>query len=200
MNYFTLKSARRSRVLAIMMFVFFVRWGFAVVANTQKAQSADGPELKPQEKIERELLGGEAHSYRITLVTGQYMRVVVEQKGIDVVVMLFAPTGQKLAEVDSPNGTQGPEPVSWIAQAGGMYQLKVKSLEDKAAPGRYEIRVEELRDATPKDRDRIEAERAFAEAEQLRAQGTAESLRKSIEKFDQTLPWWRGLGDRYEEA
>jgi hypothetical protein len=43
--------------------------------------------------------------------------VVVEQKGIDVAVTLFAPNGQKLAEVDSPNGTQGPEPVAWIAQA-----------------------------------------------------------------------------------
>src|SRR5262245_48427619 len=115
MNYFALKSKRRYCVTAIMMFVVYVHWSFAVTANTQKAESADGPELKLQEKIERELKGGEAHSYRITLVTGQYMRVVVEQKGINVVVTLFAPNGQKLSEVDSPNGNQGPEPVSWIA-------------------------------------------------------------------------------------
>ena len=90
---------------------------FAVTANQQKAEPVASPELKLQEKVERALSGGEAHSYRITLGTGQYLRVVVEQKGIDVAVTLFAPNGQKLAEVDSPNGTQGPEPVAWIAQA-----------------------------------------------------------------------------------
>jgi len=117
MNYFAPKSNRGYRFTAMVMFVLFVCSGFAVTANQQKAELADGPELKLQEKIDRALAGGEAHSYRITLKTGQYLRVVVEQKGIDVAVTLFAPNGQKLAEVDSPNGNQGPEPVAWIAQA-----------------------------------------------------------------------------------
>ena len=68
------------------------------------------------------------------------MKVVVEQKGIDVVVRLFGPDGKQITEVDSPNGTQGPEPVSVIAEAAGEYRLEVKGVGEKAAPGRYEVR------------------------------------------------------------
>ncbi len=196
MNYFVLKSKRLYLVTVIMMFAVFMYGNFAVTANTQKAESADGPELKLQEKIERELPGGETHSYRITLKTEQYLRVVVEQKGIDVVVMLFAPNGQKLAEVDDRSGNQGPEAVSWIAQAAGLYQLKVKSPEAKAPPGRYEIKVEELREATQRDRDRTAAERVLAEAEQVRLQRTAESLQKALDKYDEALTLWKALDDR----
>ncbi len=178
----------------------FGPFGFKLEASIRHANNQDARELKIGVPVERELAGGEAHTYRITLMAGQYMRAVVEQKGIDVIATLFAPNGQKFFEVDSPNGTQGPEPVSLITQAAGEYQLKVTSPDIKAAPGRYEIKVEELREATPRDSDRIEAERAFAEAEQLRAQGTGDSLRKALEKYEEVLKLWRTLGDQQREA
>jgi CHAT domain-containing protein/tetratricopeptide (TPR) repeat protein len=168
--------------------------------TTKESKQTDARELKLGEPIERELAGGAVDSYQVTLTAGQYLKVVVEQKGIDVVVRLFGPDGQKITEVDNPNGTQGPEPVSLIAQVSATYRLEVTSLEKGAAPGRYEIKLEELREATAKDRDRISAERALAEAEQFRAQGTAESLRKAIEKYQQALPLWSTLGDRQKEA
>ncbi len=76
------------------------------------AQAGQTPRpLETGKPIERELAGGQQHLYQLSLSAGQYLHVVVEQRGIDVVVTLFGPTGQKLLEVDSPNGTQGPEPV-----------------------------------------------------------------------------------------
>ena len=114
----------------------------------QQTKPSDIHELKLGVPVERELAGGVAHSYIVTLTAGQYMKVVVEQKGIDVVVRLFGPDGQKITEVDSPNGTEGPEPVSVIAEAAGAYLLEVKSLEEKTAPGKYEVKVEELREST----------------------------------------------------
>jgi hypothetical protein len=50
--------------------------------------------LEEGKPIERELSGGESHSYRLNVTTGQYARVVVEQKGIDVV------TGSKYVTLD----------------------------------------------------------------------------------------------------
>ena len=50
------------------------------------------------------------------------------------------------------------------------------------------------------DRSRVAAQRAFAEGERLRAQGAAESLRKSIEKYQEALTHWRAAGARQEEA
>ncbi len=150
--------------------------------------------------IERELKGGEVHSYQIKLTAGQYLHVIVDQRGTDVVVTLFGPDGKQLTEVDSPNGTQGPEPVSLVVENSGIYRLEVRSLEKDAAPGRYEVKVEELRGATVQDNTRIAAERAYAEATLLYAQGTAESRRRAIEKYEVALQLWRPLGDRIKEA
>lgn len=150
--------------------------------------------------IERELKGGEVHTYQIKLTAGQYLHVVVDQRGIDVVVTLFGPDGKQLVEVDSPNGTQGPELVSAVAKVAGIFRLEVHSLEKDATPGRYEVRIEELRTATPQDSIRITAEKAFAEAQQLREQQSVGALRKAIEKYEEALPYWQNMGDNYKQA
>jgi CHAT domain-containing protein len=168
--------------------------------DLRNPEQSETEELKPGLPLEREMQGSEAYAYRITVTQGQYLHVVVEQKGIDVVVRLFAPDGTKITEVDSPNGTQGPEPVSLIAEVSGVYRLEVRSLDDKAPPGRYEIRIDELREATRVDLDRVAAERMLAEAELLRAQGTAQSRRQSIDKYREALPLLRKLEDRQREA
>jgi CHAT domain-containing protein/Tfp pilus assembly protein PilF len=182
--------------------------GFASIKDHQldPQQAAQEPkppgilELKVGAPVERELKAAEMHAYIVKLTSGQYLRVVVEQKGIDVVVGLFGPDGKKITEVDSPNGKEGPEPVSMVAEVAGDYRLEVRSLEEKTEPGRYEVNVQELRAATTKDRDRITAERAVAEATQFRAQATAESLRKAIEKLVESLPLWRKIEDHGNEA
>src|SRR5438045_3401984 len=144
------------------------------------AQSGDQPLLTSGVPITRELSGGQSHSYRVTLAQGQYLEAVVEQRGIDVVVVVFAPDGQKVIEVDSPNGTQGPEPIWLIAETAGDYRLEVRSLEKNAAAGRYEVKVGQLRAPTTQDRLRIAALKAFGEASQLRQQETVEAVRMAV--------------------
>ena len=129
-----------------------------------------GDVLAPGKPIERELARGESHSYRLRLAAGQFCRVVVDQHGIDAVVTLYGPDGKQLVEVDSPNGTQGPEPVSLVAEITSSYRLAVRSLEKDARAGRYEVKIEELRSATTQDKARIAAEKAFAEGIQLENQ------------------------------
>lgn len=156
--------------------------------------------LEPSKPIDRELTGDQSHSYRIVLTSGQYLHVVVEQRGIDVVVVLFGPDGKQIAVVDSPNGAQGPEPVTTIAESSGAYRLDVRSLEKDAAAGHYEVKVEEIRTPTVQDRSRIAAGRAFMEGEQLRVQKTVESLRRALEQYEKALPLFQFVGDRKGEA
>ena len=169
-------------------------------APAQDSSHTEVRELKLGEPIERELKGGEGHSYRVMLTAGHYLKVVVEQKGIDVVVTLFGPNQNKLIEVDSPNGTDGPEPVVFIAEADGEYRLETRSLEEKAPLAKYEIKIEQLRQSIPSDKDYVAARRIFVDAVQLRLKGTAESLRGSIEKYKEALSLFRQVGDRLEEA
>jgi CHAT domain-containing protein/Tfp pilus assembly protein PilF len=156
--------------------------------------------LEAGHPIERKLKGGETQPYRLVLATGQFLRVVIDQRGIDVVVTLFAADGKQIIEVDSPNGTQGPEIVSAIAETSGTYRLEVRSLEKDVLTGRYEVKVEELRRANEQDQTRLAARRVLTEAESLRLQGTAETLQQSVAKYQEALSLYRAAIDRGGEA
>ncbi len=200
------------RTIVIMVFLALIVLGAARGArvsafnsslqqsNTQDSKQTQSRELSMGQPIERELAAGASDFYSISLTQEQYLKVVVMQKGIDVGVKLFGADGQQIAEVDSPNGTEGPEPLAAIPTSAGQYRIEVRSLNAKGAPGRYEIRLEELRDATAKDRDRIQAEKAITDAEKILAQGTGESHRKALEKYEEALPLFRALGERQREG
>jgi len=108
--------------------------------------------LRPGLPIERTLAGGQSHSYTIGLDKDQFLQLVVEQLGIDVVIRTFSPSGQRLGEFDSPNGANGPEPVTVTAAASGQYRIEVAPLEPREVqPGRYEVRIVEIRKATEQE-------------------------------------------------
>ena len=118
------------------------------------ANAQDGPtSLQPGTPIERSLAAGQSHSYTISLEQDQFLQLVVDQRGIDVVVRVFSPAGRRLGEFDSPNGTDGPENVTVIAEAAGVYRIDVAPLDQNQAPrpGRYEIKIVELRKATEEE-------------------------------------------------
>jgi len=163
----------------------------------QSAQERDS--LEPGKPIERELSGGQSHSYKITMTSGQYLHVVVRQRGIDVAVALFTPDGKKISEVDNNHAFDGSESIPAISDAAGAYLIEVRSPEKTARTGRYEIKVEELRAATAEDKYRVAGEAAFREAEQLQ-NGTLEAKRKSIEKYHEALELYRRASDRKGEA
>jgi erythromycin esterase len=99
--------------------------------------------LEPGKPVERSLTGGESHGYLVPLKAGQFLHLVVDQRGIDVVVTLLGPDGKRIAEVDSPNGDNGPEPVQVVGTASGDYRLDIRALEKAANRGRYQVKIEE---------------------------------------------------------
>src|SRR5262245_48684226 len=62
--------------------------------------TGDGIPLEKGKPVEKQIAVGQTEQYRLTLTEGEYVRVVVEQKGVDVIVELFGPDGKKLGEVD----------------------------------------------------------------------------------------------------
>lgn len=156
--------------------------------------------LEPGRAVEREIAGRERQSYRVKVEAGQFLHVIVEQRGIDVTVALVGLDGKPLVEVDTPDLSTGLERVSLVAQASGVYEMVVRPFKEDATAGRYEIRVAELRAAQPEDNDRVAAEKLFAEGEALRLQWTAASLRSSLEKYEASLKLWRALKDLYGEG
>jgi len=161
---------------------------------TSQQEAAAPPALAP---VERELKGGESHSYRISLAAGQFLHALVEQKGIDLEVVVYGPDGRQLSAADSPNDLWGPEPLVVLAEAAGDYRVTVRAPNPKAAPGRYEVKPYALRDATDADRQHAAAEKLFAEGEKLRLSQNATERRASVEKYEQAVPLYRAAGETY---
>lgn len=163
------------------------------------AQSDEPVALKVGVPVERELGGDVIHKYAITLAAGQLLHVVIDQRGVDVVATLSGPDRRQIVEVDSPNSAEGREEVWVVTDTAGLYRLDVRALEKNAPTGRYVVQMEAPRSATERDRSLVAAKRASAEAALLVTQGTAESLRKSIEIYKGVLPLYRSAGDRSGE-
>jgi CHAT domain-containing protein/Tfp pilus assembly protein PilF len=127
--------------------------------------------LETGKPIRRELAGGQEHAYRIDLAANQFLKALVEQHGIDVVVKVSAPDRKQILEFNSESRSQGREEVSLVAEAAGSFQLIVRPRQNVTPTGSYEIRIEELRVATNTERDLHEARKQFNEAIKLQDAG-----------------------------
>src|SRR6266498_69503 len=129
--------------------------------------------LEPGAPIKRELAGSQQQSYRIKLSAGQFLKVIVEQQGIDVVVVLSGPDGKQGSqgnqnwEFNTESRLRGQEEAPLVAEVTGEYRLTVRPAQKDARAGGYEIRIEELRAATESDRALQEARKLSEEARQL---------------------------------
>jgi len=112
-----------------------LRWSWLIVlvgflsSLSLAQQTPDIRELALGKPLERELAGGEVHAYSIKLTAGQFLNVIVDQRGIDAVVTLFAPDGTQLMAVDNANGAQGPESVLLVAHARLRSQTAQQSVQ-----------------------------------------------------------------------
>jgi CHAT domain-containing protein/Tfp pilus assembly protein PilF len=168
-------------------------------ALAQDSRGAEARELTPQTPIEGTLAGGETHAYRITLASGQYLRVVVEQRSLEMAMTVLGPDGRQIAKAEKKNREESAT-VSVLAESTGVYRLEVSALEKTAAADRYVVKIQAWRDATLEDRSRVIAEKTFAEGGRLSLPGGVDSLRQAIEKYQESLPHWRAASDRNGEA
>jgi CHAT domain-containing protein/tetratricopeptide (TPR) repeat protein len=157
--------------------------------------------LETDKPVVRELSGGESHSYQLTLAAGQYARVAVEQRGINVGLAL-SDESKLITEMDLfPIGDV--ELVSMTADHPTTFRIDVKSPRPTAPKGSYEIKIKFLRAATELDRSNVAGESLMSEAVVLLVKQGAESWRKSIEKFEQAAgqfktgkqPAWEATAD-----
>jgi CubicO group peptidase (beta-lactamase class C family) len=118
---------------------FFIPAFILVIHSNTFAQSIQS--LQTDEIKTSEIGGKEVHIYEIDLDKEQFFLAELFQNGIDLMIRAFDPTGKEIGEFDSPNGTQGPEPIQFSTMSQGKYQLKVSPLNSDAEPGAYTIQI-----------------------------------------------------------
>jgi tetratricopeptide (TPR) repeat protein len=161
------------------------------------AQNGGDP-LEPGKTIERDLAGGESHSYLISLASGQFLHAVITQRQTDLTATLFGPGGRQVGQFDGL--WYGPEPVCYLAEQSGSYRLEIRPLNQTATRGAYQLKVEELRAPTPQDRTRVAAIKVSTEGKRLIEQGGAQAYKLAKERNEEALPQWREIGDRFAEG
>ena len=162
------------------------------------AQSGDQRPLTAGAPMTRELAGGQAHGYQLTLAAGQYLQVSVDQRGCDVAVALLGPDGALQAEADFDSDLRGQEILSWVTKAACDCKLEIRSKSKTA--GRYVLKIEALREATPQDDGRVAAYRLHMEARRLHSTEIAETMRQAAGKYEAALTAWKNLGDQAGQA
>jgi CHAT domain-containing protein/Tfp pilus assembly protein PilF len=168
-------------VSRIVLFFCLFLISFSVSLRASPSQQATAPKpdaktdtnqsevrkLDPRQVIEREARGGDKHTYEITLESGQYLHLIAEQLGVDVVVTAIAPDGKKIIDIDSPNRTLGTEILHLFAETSGVYRIIITATGSDV--GKYRLRVAALRSATEEDRQRVDAIKKAQESKKMRA-------------------------------
>lgn len=107
--------------------------------------SPNGTVLSHGQELYTVIVGGDEHIYYLDLEPDHFIRVVVEQQGADVQLVLQDSTGEVLLRQDSPSGPTGTEEILFVAVQGDRFVLRVESLGDPGQSGGYRLRwVEQL--------------------------------------------------------
>ena len=170
------------------------------LAGPASAQAPAAEALLLNQSHEREIKGGETHSYVLQLAANQTARVEVEQKGVEVVLAAYNPGGEKFIDTDTPAGMSGGDSLLVTAAEAGQYKVAVEPSDPKADAGRYTIKLAEIRPTVAEDFQINEAagkiRRLAEKAESLRGRGTREERRQAAEAYAQIVELSRVKKDK----
>ena len=143
--------------------------------------------LSKNNVLERTISGSDEHSYRLALAAGEYARLTVEQRGVDIAIRILDPAGEVVAEFDSEARRNGTEQVEIVAPEKPIdWQIRIRPRYPKFPAGRYEVRVQEIRDATAGDRSAFEAQRLnFQAGQRIDAGNYDEALQLSSRSVEE---------------
>ncbi len=149
-------------------------------------------ELEPGQIHEGELASGESRVYLITSGADQYLHAVVDQQGVDVVVTLVGPDGERLLRMDRLISAHGLEPVFAVTRKDGLHQLQVAAREGSRYVGSYTVQLAERRPASETDVARANAASVYAGARSI---DWRENPGRAAERFQRAQAAWEELGE-----
>jgi len=165
---------------------------------------------------ELELVPGEMASFRLPLEAGEFVRLEIEQDGIDVAARWYDPRGELEFLADRSIYENGPELILAVAETPGEFRLELEAFERPGPPGRVRLRLDGPRRTTSREARRALLYQRFLDARQRERRGDAEAtigdyreIAELCERLGEHELWleatirageaWNGLR-RYAEA
>lgn len=124
-------------------------------------------------------------SRTVELAAGDFLRLLVHQRGLDVVLRLQDDEGRDVAVADSPYGAHGPDDLLFVAETGGPYRLLVEAGK-AGAEGEVEMEEPVRRPAGERERRWVRADTLFRQGRALRRdrhQEAVDSLEAALAEF-----------------
>jgi CHAT domain-containing protein len=170
------------------------------ITSTTLAQTpAEVTPLEEGKPLLRDLAVGQAHNYQIKLQAGQCARIEVEQRGINVLLNVFAPDGKYLFWLDKEWNITGTERAIIVAEVAGNYRLWIAPQAPPNAknipPGKYEVRLTALQTATEQAQRLFQAQILFAAAKQRGYSSDEKVKAEGIKQAQEWLRLYRNDGD-----
>src|SRR5690242_4489423 len=124
---------------------------------------------RPGPILERHLDRNQTHRYQLPLQANECVDLIVEQRGVDVVIQAIDPDGTPIAEFQEELRNTGEEHVQVVASKPGTYALAIKPMDgiDVGPASSYAIRQITRHTATDADRAMQEARALHLEAGRL---------------------------------
>lgn len=174
------------------------------VHNGAKDARHDSSDLDLGQPHFNELVAGQQHSYRLKLNAGQFAILTIDPTDIELVLAVIGPDGHRVVTISCPYGREAKTPVYIVARNTGFFRVSVRTVGESSPPGRYELLLAERRPATPKDRERAEAQRILAEGYKLLDTGgyrvPHDRAEHAVALFRKSSHLWKQAGDPRGEA
>src|SRR5215470_7477996 len=147
--------------------------------------------LEPGKPIDKTIAAGETHSYTLTLPSGIYGLLRVDQKGTNLAVSVLSVDGQKLRNADL-DGPGIPEQLSLLATEATQFRIEVTIAGRPGKTHGYSITLSDVRPATGQDRARVEGEKLLEDGMSLLYEQSAQSAKaEAVIKFQQAVNFFR---------
>jgi CHAT domain-containing protein len=146
------------------------------------APPTDVTTLESNAPIERTISGKPRHTYFIALVADQYIKIIIEQRGLDVGARLYGLDQHKIEDFDGELRSNKPETVEFIPKVSGTYRLDIINKNPNLPPGKYEIRIAERHPASEKEIAEEQARILSSESRALFDAGKYKESQQAVEK------------------
>ncbi len=174
---------RRRFSISQFLALFFSLISVCVLAETVRSQTNPAvAALELNKSVECEISGSRRDGYQIKVSADQYVKIIIQQRGTDVLTRLSGADGKTLGDFDAEMRPTEPETIEVIAPADGPYRLDVTDRYPLLPAGKNELRLSEIRAAGEQEKALQEARNLYAESLRLFAGGKYDEARSLIDR------------------
>ena len=166
---------------------------YSVPAASRAGQTTTR-ELLPDKSLSVPFQDGELSTLHFRVTAERFFQILVSAGATEVSVSLYDP-GRHLKRVIQCR--RGDLRLSAIAETTGLHRVELRSC-DRQTPGMRDILLSASRVPTPADRNRVNAERAAEEADDL-TRTKPQQPQLALTAYQRALRIWRTIADPAEE-